>query len=171
MHYGLSESARVTSAAEARFRIDYPNSRPRRSLVVALNAASLPVLDQLRSQSWNGAQFLRFVGSRPIGAPLPGLTVDAALADDTGNEVSLLAELANAEMVVMLTGADSDTESARLVGGACLVSGKTTIGIILESDRKKDLAAALATMRPFSAMLVVASGSDYIGDMLTALRA
>ena len=35
-----SESARMSSAAEARFRIDYPNSKPRVVKVVALDAAS-----------------------------------------------------------------------------------------------------------------------------------
>ena len=34
----LSESARMTTAEEARFRIDYPNSKPRAIKVVALDA-------------------------------------------------------------------------------------------------------------------------------------
>ena len=36
----LSESARMSSAAEAKFRIAAPNSRPRAVKVIALDAAS-----------------------------------------------------------------------------------------------------------------------------------
>ena len=35
-----SESARMSSAAEARYRIDYPNSKPRVIKVVALDTAA-----------------------------------------------------------------------------------------------------------------------------------
>jgi len=44
-----SESARMSSAAEARFRIDYPNSKPRAVKVVALDAASEQVIKRWRS--------------------------------------------------------------------------------------------------------------------------
>ena len=36
----LSESARMTTAAEARFRIDDPNSKPRADKVIALDPPS-----------------------------------------------------------------------------------------------------------------------------------
>ena len=39
-----SESARMSSAAEARFRVDYPNSKPRVVKVVALEQRELDVL-------------------------------------------------------------------------------------------------------------------------------
>ena len=41
-----SESARMSSAAEARFRVDYPNSKPRAVKVVALDAASEHVVKE-----------------------------------------------------------------------------------------------------------------------------
>ena len=43
----LSESARMSSAAEARFRVQAPNSKPRAIKVIALDAASEPVLQRL----------------------------------------------------------------------------------------------------------------------------
>jgi len=42
-----SESARMSSAAEARYRIDYPNSKPRVVKVVALDAASEHVVKRV----------------------------------------------------------------------------------------------------------------------------
>jgi len=43
----LSESARMSSAAEARFRIDAPNSKPRAVKVIALDHSSERVVKQL----------------------------------------------------------------------------------------------------------------------------
>ena len=43
----LSESARATTAAEARFRIDAPNSQPRAVKVIALDAPSEAVVKRL----------------------------------------------------------------------------------------------------------------------------
>ena len=50
-----SESARVASAAEARFRIDAPNSRPRAVKVIALDRESEAVVKRL-AQSDMGAR-------------------------------------------------------------------------------------------------------------------
>ena len=47
-----SESARMSSAAEARYRIDYPNSKPRVVKVVALDAASEHVVKRVAERQW-----------------------------------------------------------------------------------------------------------------------
>jgi len=47
-----SESARMSSAAEARFRVDLPNSRPRAVKVVAVDARSEPVVADLAQLRW-----------------------------------------------------------------------------------------------------------------------
>src|SRR5207302_9253779 len=62
-----SESARMSSAAEARFRIDYPNSKPRVVKVVALDAASERVVKRVAQQGWQRATFftsIKFEGQR-----------------------------------------------------------------------------------------------------------
>ena len=63
-----SESARMSSAAEARYRIDYPNSKPRAVKVVALDAASERVVKEVAQRAWQGASFftsLTFDGAPP----------------------------------------------------------------------------------------------------------
>jgi hypothetical protein len=50
-----SESARMSSAAEARYRIDYPNSKPRVVKVVALDAASEHVVKRVAERQWQRA--------------------------------------------------------------------------------------------------------------------
>ena len=52
-----SESARMSSAAQARFRIDYPNSEPRVTKVVALDEGSERVVKRVARQAWQRANF------------------------------------------------------------------------------------------------------------------
>jgi len=62
-----SESARMSSAAEARYRIDYPNSKPRVVKVVALDAASEHVVKRVAERQWQRATFftsLKFDGDK-----------------------------------------------------------------------------------------------------------
>src|SRR5690242_57292 len=65
-----SESARMSSAAEAKFRIDRPNSRPRAVKVIALDAASERVVKDLAGGPWQNATFL--TASAFSGAPRRG---------------------------------------------------------------------------------------------------
>src|SRR4029079_1735515 len=62
-----SESARMSSAAEARYRIDYPNSKPRVVKVVALDAASEHVVKRVAERQWQRATF--FTSIKLDGAP------------------------------------------------------------------------------------------------------
>ena len=58
----LSESARMTTAEQARFRVNYPNSRPRAVKVVALDAPSEAVVKRLSQAKWQSATFLTALG-------------------------------------------------------------------------------------------------------------
>src|SRR5262245_1566816 len=69
-----SESARMSSAAEARFRIDYPNSQPRAVKVIALDDASERVVKRVAQAPWQRATFftsIKFEGT-PARADEPG---------------------------------------------------------------------------------------------------
>jgi hypothetical protein len=70
-----SESARMSSAAEARFRIDYPNSQPRAVKVIALDSASERVVKHVAQGTWQRATFftsIKFDGTPPPHADEPG---------------------------------------------------------------------------------------------------
>jgi hypothetical protein len=63
-----SESARMSSAAEARFRIDCPNSQPRAVKVIALDDASERVVKRVAQAPWQRATFftsIKFDGAPP----------------------------------------------------------------------------------------------------------
>lgn len=172
MQLNLSESARVTTAAEARFRIDYPNSRPRVSRIIALDAASMTALAAIEHLPWNGARFLAYVKSRPASESFPSLPVDAVLEDSTGRSFDLSAEVAAADVIVMVTTVGTAPEAAEVIGNACLVRGKRASGLVrMNGGQVADLSPTLLALRPYAAMLVVSSGDEYIAEMLRALRA
>ena len=173
MYMGLSESARVTTAAESRFRIDYPNSRPRKSRIIALDSESFDFLASLTERPWNDAHFLRFVEAKPAIDTLPMLSWDAVLEDNKGNRVNLVDEIGDADVIVMVTSAGAPADAAEIIGNASFVRNKLTTGLVLNSPdtTTAQLMGTLHTMRPFAAMLVISTGLEYIGEMLSALRA
>ena len=209
-----SESARMSSAAEARYRIDYPNSKPRVVKVVALDAASEHVVKRVAERQWQRATFftsIKFDGA-PTGADEPGsgressarlrassdargvrtmelprwpLTplasaaggegskMQAWLSDLAGRTKALVEEVASADLVVMVSSAGTSAQSAAVIGEACAARKVMTMALIIGSEERSndELSKTLATLRPYASMLVIASGDEYIEEMLSALRA
>ncbi|MCL2430058.1 MAG: hypothetical protein FWD12_12590 [Alphaproteobacteria bacterium] len=168
-----SESARMTTAKEARFRVDYPNSKPRSVKVIALDGPSERVVKRLAQGTWQQASFLtalRFDGAPRGGA---GWTMQAWLRDLAGRTTDLVDEIASADLVVMVASAGTAAEAAAVIAEACAVRKVMTTGLIIDSETKSDdeLSRTLASLRPYASMLVIAHNEEYIDAMLAALRA
>lgn len=162
----------MTTAEEAAFRIQDPNSLPRVSKIILLDRNSERILRRVAGFPWNGARFFSFVAARPVSAGLGSLQVDVTLADESGVHVEFASEVAATDVVIMVASAGETAAAAAVIGNACLVRGIMTTGIILsDPDEDADASITLRDLRPYAAMLVVASGDDYITAMLTALRA
>ncbi len=169
----LSESARMTTAEEARFRINYPNSKPRAVKVIALDAQSEHLIKRLAEGPWQRASFLtalKFDGG-PRGGE--GWTMKSWLSDLAGRTKDLVDEIATADLVVMVSSAGTRADVAAVIAEACSVRKVMTTALIIGSDATSDeeLSKTLASLRPYASMLVIASSDDYIETMLTALRA
>ena len=144
----------MNSAAEARFRLEAPNSRPRAVKVIALDAQSEPVVDDLAQRPWNGAEFLT--------------------ASDLASDPARLREaIDTADLVVMVATAGGHPRDVALIGEACSRRRVTTTGLIVSEAETSDeaLSETLGRLRPWMLMLAIASSRDYIEDMLLALRA
>jgi hypothetical protein len=169
----LSESARVTTAAETRFRIDAPNSKPRAVKVIALDRPSEHVVKRLAEKSWNGATF--FTASAFAGAPDQGkdFSMQGWLSDLAGRAKNLVEEVNSADLVVMIATAGEPAQAASLIGEACSLKRVMTTSLVVGTSATSDEAVSksLAVLRPWSLMLVIASAEEYIEDMLIALRA
>ena len=168
-----SESARMTTAAAARFRIEDPNSRPRTVKVIALDPPSERVVQRLAQGSWQGAAF--FTSVKFDGAPRDGdgWSMKAWLSDLAGRTKDLIDEVASADLVVMVASAGTNADAAAVIAEACGVRKVMTTALIIDSDTKTndELSQTLASLRPHAAMLVIAGNDDYIEAMLAALRA
>jgi len=147
-----SESARVTTAKESRYRITAPNSLPRAVRIVALDARSDGIIAELVPLPWGNA---RFFCSAQAG------TAEFADAID------------GADLLVMIARAGTDARAAATIGLACRRWRVTTTAVVVTDPRvaQPALAATLARLRPHTTMLVTTPSAGYIADMLTALRA
>src|SRR5262245_61883361 len=115
-----SESARMTTAEEARFRINYPNSKPRAVKVVALAPPSERGVKQLSQGPWQNATFLTATHFHP---PRDGenWSMQEWLSDLAGRTKDLINEVATADLVVMVANAGTRPEAASVIAEACNV--------------------------------------------------
>ncbi len=162
-----SESARMSSAAEARFRIQAPNSTPRVSTVIALDAPSVAVVERLAAGGGLRASFLN-ASSPDAGDPAePGW-----LADLHGRPRRLEDEVNATDLVIMIAAAGGHAPAAAAIGRACSLKRVSTTALIIgtAAASEEELSRTLSQLRPWSLMVVIAGNDSYIEDMMTALR-
>jgi hypothetical protein len=154
-----SESARMNSAAEARFRVQAPNSLPRAIAVVAVDPAGEEAVTRLASTGWAHATFLTAAGG--------------GLRDLAGQTRNIDDEISASDLVILVAGPGGQAHTVSPIGEACSLRRVTTTGFIVGASAASDsdLSRTLAQIRPWSLMVVLARNDDYIDDMLTALRA
>lgn len=165
----LSESARMSSASEARYRVQAPNSTPRTVKVIALDPQGETVVRRLSETPWAHAGFLTAASlSDESGRP-----ADGWLRDMAGTSRDLIEEVAAADLVLMVATPGGRARAAALVGEACSQRRVMTTALVASADGSDEegLSRTLAQIRPWSLMTVIANVDDYIDDMLMALRA
>ena len=183
----------MSSSAEARFRVQAPNSKPRSIKVIALDRPSEDVVRRMAEASWNHATFFTvssFAGSsfagaapgeqrsstlqEPHGRPQPSReTKEGWLSDLGGHDRDLMDEVYTADLIVMVATAGCSAPAASIIGEACSLERVMTTALIVGGTSASDeaLSRTLAPLRPWSLMVVIADSDDYIEDMLIALRA
>ena len=164
----LAESARAASAAEARFRVQAPNSRPRATTVIALDAPSEAVLRRLAQDSWHHATFLK----APVADPEDAQAADGWMTDLAEQRRRVRDQVNASDQVIMLAAAGGGADAAGLIGRACSLDRVTTTALVVgaETSSDRELSKTLAQLRPWSLMVVIANSDEYITDMMTALR-
>ena len=153
----------MSSAAEARFRVQAPNSLPRAIKVIALDPTAEAVVERLSGGGWNQATFLTLVSG----------TSGEGLRDIAGGTRNLPDEIDTADLVVMVAGPGGHALAAASVGEACSDRRVMTTGFLVGAMSAPDdeVSKTLAQLRPWSLMVVIARSDDYLDDMMTALRA
>jgi hypothetical protein len=161
-----SSCAQAATAAEARFRIGYPDTSPRDSRVIALDQRTAGLARQLATgQAWRGGHFLILDQVVPAGD-------DTRLRTTDGAEVLLSQELAGADVVVMLAGPADDaaasSAAAAVIGDACAERFIMSAGLVVPGDGPVD--EVVSALRPNAMVLVVLQQSDDVAEVLSALR-
>lgn len=166
----LSSCARATTREESAFRVNYPNSRTRATRIIALDEDAAAAMRAIEEQPWNGAHFTTFRAGIAGAKGLDNLPVDATLANRDGSEVKLSDEIAGADAVIMIVTAGASPDAAGIVGNACFERRIMSTGLVI-AEESGTLEPTLKALRPYAKMLVVSSGTEYVPEMLTALRA
>ena len=158
--------AQAATAAEARFRIDYPDTSHRDSRIIALDQRTADLARQLAAgQPWRGGHFLAFDRVVPAGD-------DICLRATSGAEVLLSQELADADVVVMLAGAGASSEAAAVIGDACAARSIMSAGLVVPGDSPGGGSTdqVVWALRPNAMVLVILQESDDVAEVLSALR-
>ena len=89
-----------------------------------------------------------------------------------GEIARLVAEVDNADLVVMIVAAGNDAHAAAIIGEACSARRVMTHTVIVRAAAVSDaaLSKTLSQVRPWSLMVVVANEDDYVEDILRSLR-
>jgi hypothetical protein len=161
----LDSCARAATAAEARFRVDYSNSRGRASRIIALDRGAASVVARIAGQDWHGARFLTYEETTNADP----LRSDAVLRSFDGVNTPLSDELDGADVTVMVATQDRGAEAASIIGKACLLRRIMTAGLVIGANDGLD--DAVNALRPYASVLVVSADEDYVAEMLIALRA
>lgn len=150
----LSESARMTSAHEARFRITGPNARPRSVAVIALDGESGPWLASLEKVRLRHARFFKSVDLLADGA---------RLAEAIGS----------ADVAVFIATAGADQAGTAAIGAECSRRRVSTTALLHCPQGTADprLMSTLRAVRPWMMMLVVVASTDYFEDVLRSMGA
>lgn len=161
----LHACARAASAEEARYRIQAPNSRQRRSRIFALDPAAAEAMYAITEAPWNDAHFLTVTTADNTSSTV-------RLSHPDGSAADLLAELDGADVAVLIATDGSSEGAAAAIAGACFERNIMCAALALGDGRQDaTLDRVVNSLRRFARVLVVAHDVDYIPAMLTALRA
>ena len=164
----LSSCALATTAAEARFRISRPDTSTRDARVIAVDSrAAVLVRAAAAATTWRGGHFLVFdrVASGTGNGAGPA---DAVLRTPDGAVTLLSAELAGADLVVIVATAAARPEAASVIGDACAERMVMSAGLVVAGE---GLAGpVVSALRPNAMVLVVLDSGRDVTEILTALR-
>ena len=190
-HPTLASSCAVAAtAAEARYRISYPEVARRNSRVIALDAEAAAIVRRLAGRHWSGGHFLVFETTVPgrgasndgasndrasndrasngsAGTPGAG-PADARLRRADGTEVLLSDELSDADVVVMLAAVHASAEAASVIGDACAARSIMSAGLVVPGGGAAD--AVVSALRPNAMVLVILQDGEDVPEILSALR-
>jgi len=137
--------ASAATAEEASYRVNREIGG-RKALIVALDEGASNVVDRVAERPWGAAQFFR-----------------------TPDIDAVVAELEDADVVIVVGTAEADGEAASELARAGAERGIMLAGLILGAQ--DEVGDAVSTLRPYARNLMITEDEDDVAAVLTALRA
>ena len=159
--------ARATSAAEMRYRIDRPIRGRRGARIIGLDAGGEAIVERISRHPWGHARF--FSLAEPVGDVGDRGSDSVALRGTDGAPSNLLAELEDADVVIMVATTEADAAAATIIGATCTVRAIMTAGLVIGEGAL--IGETVAGLRPHARVLMVGGDERDVVDLLTALRA
>jgi hypothetical protein len=144
--------------SEVRYRIQTPNSSPRRIRVIALTDND-PEVASCRTYA-----DVEFVMASELALLSQGSDANADLAPET------LSEWLGTPDTVVISGRDGDDAQAIAVAAKTYRMNGVTVSVVIRPSNRKSNSAADA-LRPYSTMMVLPTKAGYLYDLLSALGA
>lgn len=161
-----SSCARATTATEMRFRIDRPIRGRQGARIIGLDKGADAIVERVSHEQWGHARF--FSLAEPVGSVGEGGSESVTLRDADGHVSNLLAELDEADVVIMVATTESDAAAATIIGAACTVRGIMTAGLVI--GERELVGGTVTAVRPHARVLMVSTDERDVIDVLTALR-
>lgn len=169
MHPTLHNScAYAATAAELAYRIDAPVTLRRAARVIALDQGAAQVMTDLFHPERGGTRLFYWDSAAQV-LEEPGHLDDLVLRAADGATTRLSAELADADIAVMVATGGAGAPAAAVIGGACSLRGIMTVGLAIAEGADSD--AAVLGLRPHARVLIVSADASDVPDLLHALRA
>jgi hypothetical protein len=162
-----SSCARATTTAEMSYRIDRPIRGRRGARIIGLDSGADAIVERISHDPWGHARF--FSLAEPVGDVGDRGSESVALRRTDGTNSSLLAELENADVVIMVATTGADAAAATIIGAACTVRAIMTAGLVIGERRL--IRTTVAALRPHARVLMVSGDERDVVDLLAALRA
>jgi hypothetical protein len=136
----------------------------RKATFVVVNAM---LTESARMHSTAEAAFR--IPAQPTARSVKVIDLDAATPADIARVVG---DVSAADLMVMLVSAGGDAQAVSTIGEACSEHRVMTHAIVVRASGATDeaLSRTLAQLRPWSLMVVVVNGDDYVEDILGSFR-
>ena len=159
-------SVKAASAAELRFRLDYPLAPSRGVRVVALDSGAELMIRKVAETPWAKAKF--FVAETAISTQgMQGGPVEVVFRGLDGTVAWLNDELEDVDSIIMVASSDYGSEAAATIAAACAVRGIMTAGLVLGENTE----LTVSGLRPYAQVLLVPADESDMEALLMALRA
>jgi hypothetical protein len=159
--------ARATTPVEMRHRIDRPIRGRDGARIIGLDAGADAIVRRISGKPWGRARF--FALAEPVGRDGVAGSASVVLRGADGAETSLLAELDDADVVIMVATTAADASAATTIGAACTVRAIMTAALVIGDQSV--VGTTVAAVRPHARVLMVSADEHDVVDLLSALRA